>query len=416
MAPPKLTMRSASDLVPYARNARTHSEQKISMIAGSIREFGFRNPVLVDGDNGIIAGHARVQAALKLGLAKVPCVDCSDMSETQRRAYILADNRLALNAGWDQELLALELTDLSELDVDLEALGFSEIELNQALSDAGAQEGEDECPEIQDQTISERNDVWMLGRHRLMCGDSTSADDVKRLLDGVAPPLMVTDPPYGVEYDSTWRDRTGLTRSKQIAVGLVKNDDQADWGKAWQLFFGDVAYIWHASCDPSAHLSLLDAGFEIRSQIIWAKQGFVFGRGHYHWQHEPCWYAVRKGKAGGWVGDRAQATLWHIDNANLMKGGSRDDITSGHGTQKPVECMRRPILNNSSPGQAVYEPFSGSGTTIIAAETTGRSCYAMEISPAYVDMAVRRWQDFTGEQAMRQDDGASFDDCTLRAA
>jgi DNA modification methylase len=197
---------------------------------------------------------------------------------------------------------------------------------------------------------------------------------------------MITDPPYGVEYDSTWRDDTGLTRAKQRAVGLVTHDDRADWREAWPFFPGDVVYVWHASM--SGHIlaaGLSDSGFALRAQIIWAKQGFVFGRGHYHWQHETCWYAVRKGGSGHWSGDRKQTTLWQIDNANLMKGGARDDIVSGHSTQKPVECMRRPIENNSSPGQAVYEPFSGSGTTIIAAEQTGRSCHAIEIAPAYVD-------------------------------
>lgn len=400
---PEITMRSAGDLIPYARNARTHSEQQIAMIAGSIRDFGFRNPVLVDGDNGIIAGHARVSAALKLSLDKVPCIDCSDMSDTQRRAYILADNRLALNAGWDQEMLALELADLSEFDVDLEGLGFSEIELNQALSDAGTQEGEDECPEIQGQTISERNDVWMLGKHRLMCGDSTSADDVKRLLDGVAPHLMVTDPPYGVEFDPTWRKG-----SEERTYMAPENDKEALWRSAWELFNGDVAYIWHAS-KHSARLILLleELGFENRAQIIWNKMRFIIGRGHYCFNHEPCFYGVRAKKQASWQGAKNQPTVWDIQHQSS---------DTNHGAQKPVECMRRPILNNSSPGQAVYEPFSGSGTTVIAAETTGRACYAMEISPAYVDMAVRRWQEFTGEQAMRQDDGASFDDCTLRAA
>ena len=408
---PVIAMRAATDLIPYARNARTHSEQQVAMIAGSIREFGFRNPVLVDGDNGIIAGHARVQAALKLNLAKVPCIDCSDMSDTQRRAYILADNRLALNAGWDQELLALELTDLSEMDVDLEGLGFSEVELHKLLG-YETQEGEDEVPDIEVEVVSKLGEVWQLGPHRLMCGDATNAEHVAQLLADAKPHLMVTDQPYGVSYDPSWMVAASAegkihggtkTRGK---VGLIENDDRSDWGEVWSLFPGNIAYVWHASLLAGDLISSLeDLGFKARTQIIWAKDSFTIGRGDYHWQHETCLYSVKG--TGRWRGDRSQSSLWSIPKVLS---------DTGHSTQKPVECMRRPILNNSSPGQAVYEPFSGSGTTIIAAETTGRACYAMEISPAYVDMAVRRWQEFAGEQAMRQDDGSSFDDCTLRAA
>ena len=237
-----------------------------------------------------------------------------------------------------------------------------------------------------------------------MCGDSTDPGAVDAALNGVKPHLMVTDPPYGVEYDANWRNeafRQDGSPSDGRAIGKVANDDRADWREAWALFPGDVAYVWHAG--NMAHVvaeSLLASGLQIRSQIVWAKSQFVIGRGDYHPHHEPCWYAVRKGKTGHWAGDRKQSTLWQIPKPAKSE--------TGHSTQKPVECMKRPIENNSSPGQAVYEPFSGSGTTLIAAEMTGRSCHAIELNPAYVDVAVKRWQAFTGKDATLEADGRSF--------
>ena len=236
-------------------------------------------------------------------------------------------------------------------------------------------------------------DVWQLGNHRLICGDSTDKKTVDRLLDGAKPHLLVSDPPYGVNYDPSWRAKAGINKNK-AKMGKVSNDDRADWTPAWKLFSGDVAYVWHGGLHSSTvEASLKDAGFVIRSQIIWAKDRFALGRGDYHWRHEPAWYAVREGKNGHWASDRKQDTVWNIP--------ARDDGGHGHSTQKPVDCMKRPIENNSSVGQAVYEPFSGSGTTIIAAEMTGRHCYAIELNPVYVDIAVKRWEDFTGQKAVR---------------
>lgn len=393
---------SVADLIPYARNARTHSDEQVAQIAASIREFGFINPVLVDGDKGIIAGHGRVLAARKLGLTEVPTLEVSHLTDAQKRAYILADNKLALNAGWDSELLKLELGDLQTGGFDLDLTGFSSDELLALLADkTDGLTDPDDTPEVQDKVISKPGDTWLLGRHRLRCGDSTVATDVEALLQGVQPHLMVTDPPYGVEYDANWRNEADRANGKPYgarAVGKVENDSRADWREAWALFPGDVAYVWHAGRHASAVQQSLEAcGFEIRCQLIWAKPRFAISRGHYHWQHEPCWYAV-KGK-GHWQGDRSQTTLWTIPH---------NKSETGHSTQKPVECMRRPIENNSSPGQAVYEPFSGSGTTLIAAEMTGRVCYAMELSPAYVDVAVRRWQQFTGKPATLEETGQPF--------
>jgi len=399
--------RKVSSLIPYARNARTHSEEQVAKIAASIREWGWTTPVLVDEAGGIIAGHCRVLAARKLKITDVPVMVAAGWTEAQKRAYVLADNQLALNAGWDKDLLRVELGDLKLEGFDLGLVGFSELELGALLSDKT--EGltdPDEAQEAPQEPVSALGDVWLLGRNRLVCGDSTSPEAVDAALNGVKPHLMVTDPPYGVNYDPDWRNRTDRANGKPYggrAVGVVNNDDRADWREAWALFPGDVAYVWHAG--NMAHVvaeSLLAMGFCIRAQIIWSKSQFVIGRGHYHPHHEPCWYAVREKATGHWNGDRKQTTLWQIDKPRKSE--------TGHSTQKPVECMKRPIENNSSPGQAVYEPFSGSGTTIIAAEMTGRACHAIELNPAYVDVAVTRWQNFTGQAATLEATGKTFAD------
>lgn len=407
-APAHLEHLPIDGLIPYARNSRTHSPEQVTQIAASIREFGFTNPILIDADGGIIAGHGRVLAARQLGMATLPCLRLGHLSEAQKRAYIIADNKLALNAGWDETLLALELADLKAMDYDLGLTGFDLGEIDELIAGLDAtpegQTAADAVPEVRAEAISKPGDVWVLGRHRIMCGDSTSATDVATLLGGGMPHLMVTDPPYGVEYDADWRNhalRADGSPSNGRAIGTVENDDKADWREAWVLFPGEVAYVWHAG--NNSHVvadSLIACGFDLRAQVIWGKNQLVIGRGHYHQKHEPCWYAVKKGATGHWEGDRKQTTLWDIDKPRKSE--------TGHSTQKPIECMRRPIENNSKPGDGVYEPFSGSGTTIIAAEQTGRRCYAMELSPQYVDVAVRRWQQFTGKVATHADTGAPF--------
>ncbi len=396
---------AVSALVPYARNARTHSPEQVDQIAASIREWGWTVPVLIDETGGLIAGHGRVMAAKKLGLSDVPAMRAEGWSEAQKRAYVLADNKLALNAGWDNELLRVELDGLKELDFDLSLTGFADLELSTILADKT--EGltdPDETPEPPAKPVSVLGDVWLLGKHRIVCGSSTEVESVDKALNGVKPHLMVTDPPYGVEYDADWRNkamRADGSKDGGRAVGKVLNDDKADWREAWALFPGDVAYVWHAG--NMAHVvaeSLLACDLHIRAQVIWAKSQFVIGRGDYHPQHEPCWYAVRKGKTGHYDGGRKQSTLWQIDKPQKSE--------TGHSTQKPVECMKRPIENNSSAGQAVYEPFSGSGTTIIAAEMTSRCCHAIELNPAYVDVAIERWQNYTGHQATLEATGETF--------
>ena len=322
-----IEQRPLDSLIPYARNARTHSEDQVALIAGSIREFGWTNPILVDGANGVIAGHGRVLAARKLGLAFVPVIELAHLSDAQKKALVLADNKLAERAGWDSELLALEVADLAELGVDLGSLGFEAAEIDKLLRGDAPDPREEETPEPPAAPVSRLGDLWLLGRHRLLCGSSTSAADVARLLGDVRPHLMVSDPPYGVAYDPAWRNAAGLSTTKR--TGKVLNDDRADWREAWALFPGEVAYVWHGALHATTVAESLTAcGFAIRSQIIWAKERLVLSRGDYHWQHEPCWYAVREKGKGHWSGDRKQTTLWSIP--------SRDqDAATVHGTQKP---------------------------------------------------------------------------------
>jgi DNA modification methylase len=420
-----------ASLIPYARNTRTHSDEQIAKIMASMVEFGWTRPLLLDDTTGIVCGHGTTLGAMRLyeqgrqikapdgslipaGLG--PAINCSNWTEAQKRAYIIADNALAAEAGWDANLLKLELDDLTALDFNLDLLGFSSDNLASALGAGALGSGSDvkelltdpdAAPPVPANPVTVEGDVWLLGKHRLACGDATQAHVVEACLKGVTPMLMVTDPPYGVGYDPNWRtsarngDGSLLSTGDDRAVGEVTNDDRANWNEAYALFPGDVAYVWTA--DRTAHVvaqSLVDAGYEVRSQIIWRKNQFVVSRGHYHPQHEPCIYAVKKGGKGHWAGDRKQSTVWDIDKPHKSE--------TGHSTQKPVECMRRPMENNSSPGQAVYDPFLGSGTTIIAAEQIGRACYAVELQPGYCDVAILRWQDATAEVARLEATGQTF--------
>jgi DNA modification methylase len=410
LAPERIETWPLKRLKPYARNAKTHGDDQVAKIAASMAQFGWTVPVLVGGDGEVIAGHGRILAATHLGLTDAPVIVLDHLTEAQRRAYRIADNKLTELGAWDETLLAGELQELLAEDFDLSVVGFSDAELDALLAGegdaAGGNEGEDEVPETPVDPVSRPGDLWLLGPHRLLCGDSTVATDVERVLGGVFPLLMVSDPPYGVEYDPSWRNKAGAAATRR--TGKVLNDDRADWREAWALFPGDVAYVWHGALHAATVIASLEAaGFAIRSQIIWAKERLVLSRGDYHWMHEPCLYSVRKTGKAHWAGDRKQTTLWQIS--------SRDqDADTVHGTQKPVECMRRPILNNSSPGQAVYEPFMGSGTTLIAAETTGRVCLGVELNPAYVDVAVERWQRFTGKPAVLDGSGERFDEVRAR--
>lgn len=396
-------------LRPYARNPRTHSQDQVAQIAASIVEYGWTNPVLAASDGTVIAGHGRLEAARKLGLAAVPVLVLDHLTAAKRRAYVIADNKIALNAGWDDAMLSAELTALNVEGFDLALTGFDVGEIDRLLDglDDGtvADTGEDVAPKPPVDAITRPGDLWLLAKHRLLCGDSTLKADVEKLLAGARPHLMVTDPPYGVEYDIAWRNETGVNVNQSPRTGKVKNDDRADWRGAWALFPGEVAYVWHSSLHSRTVVESLEAcGFVVRSQIVWAKPNFAISRGDYHWQHEPCFYAVRKGGTGHWQGARDQSTVWNIGQ------GTEENAATVHGTQKPVECMRRPLINNSERGDSVYEPFAGSGTALVAAESIGRNCLAMEIDPRYCDVAVRRWETYTGGAASLYGDGRGFAD------
>lgn len=408
---PRLEIWEPARITPYDKNPRSIPEKAVAKVAGSLKAFGFQKPIVVDEQGVIIAGHVVYKAALQAGFARVPVL-ISNLDAKAARAYRLADNRTAQETDWLDALLKDELTALDDDGFDMAALGFDDRELQKLMSDDEELARAEETPEAPVNPVTVEGDVWILGNHRIICGDSTKSETVDKLLGSVKPHLMVTDPPYGVNYSAGWRNEAMPQKNNPKrwkdgagrATGAVLNDDKADWTEAYSLFPGDVAYIWHAG--NMAHVvaeSIERTGFDIRAQIIWAKHQLVIGRGHYHPQHEPCWYAVRKkqGATGHWAGDRTQTTLWKIDKPQKSE--------TGHSTQKPVECMRRPIINNSSPGQAVYEPFSGSGTTIIAAEMTGRHCYAIELNPAYVDVSVKRWEQFTGSKATLDGDGRTFE-------
>jgi DNA modification methylase len=409
-----------SRLIPRITNPRTHTAEQVAQVAASMKEFGWTNPILVGADNDVLAGHARLLAARQLGMTEVPVIPLGHLSEAQRRALVIADNQLAISgASWDEETLRLELLALREASFDLSLIGFDDQELARLLAEQDTPTtGEDDVPEPPETPVTIPGDLWLLEGHkrrlphRVLCGDATTKDAAMRLLAGQKPPfIMATDPPYGVDLEPEWREEVGLNpRTRQ--GGKVSNDDRVDWSAAYVLFPGDVAYVWHAGIHAAeVAVGLYSCEFQIRAQIIWRKQHFAISRGAYHWGHEPCWYAVRKGKTSHWRGDRTQSTVWEVANLNPF-GGSSDgeNPVTGHGTQKPVELMRRPILNHTQPGEGVYDPFLGSGSSLIAAESTGRVCYGIDIDPKYVDVAVLRWQQFSGRQAVLDSDGRTFEE------
>jgi DNA modification methylase len=400
-----LEYRRIADLVPYERKLRKH-DRDIGRMRASIREFGCRIPILIRR-NKIVDGHLRIKAAAKEGLTEVPVILCDDWTDDQVKAFRLMVNRSASWADFDLNLVALEIQELKGLDFDLDLTGFDRIEIDKFLFvDPKLAEL---APDPPAEPVTRPGDLWLLDSHRVLCGDATSPEATGRLLQSATPGLMVTDPSYGVKYDPTWRERAGLGRLRQ--TGSVPNDDRADWSQAYKLFPGNVGYVWHAGVHAAEVATGLEAaGFRIRAQIIWAKQHFALGRGDFHWQHEPAWYFVREGKPSNWCGDRKQSTLWEVANLNPFGGGTGEEPITGHGTQKPVELMRRPILNNSRRGDQVYDPFLGSGTTLIAAELTDRICYGLDIDPHYVDVIVTRWQKLTGKQATLDSDGRTFDE------
>jgi DNA modification methylase len=391
-------------------------------MVSSIKEFGFKIPILAKSDGGVVDGHLRLKAAQRLGIDEVPVILCDDWTEAQVKAFRLLVNRSANWAEWDEELLKLELRDLKAFDYNLALTGFDDTELEQLLRPAHSDEAENAVLEPPADPVTQPGDLWILGPHRLLCGNSTDPNDVKRILAGNEPTLLVTDPPYGIQLDSEWRDRAGLnghgaaepSYMKRRTEGhwntTISEDTRADWSEAFALVLTlQVAYVWHASKFTREVLDgLLKIGFIHHQQIIWDKGRTVLTRTHYWFQHEPCWY-VRK-KNAPWFGKAGEnSTIWFSPSPKFIMGGS-DEEKFDHPTQKPVSLMRRPILNHIRPGKSVYEPFSGSGTTLIAAETTGRYCLAIELDPRYVDVAVQRWQQLTGKTAVLDGSGATFEE------
>lgn len=383
-------------LKDHAKNPRQISKEQFQHLEALIAKFGLIDKPIVNKDWTIIGGHQRVKILKKM---KAKTVECWLPNEQLEQGDI---DRLCiglnLNQGaWDFDILA------NQWDaVELLEWGFTEEQLlgkTEHIESELDGEDDEQTAGRAEEAVTQTGDLYELGDHRLLCGDSTLPDDVTNLLAGAEPTLMVTDPPYGVNYDAGWRNRQ-LCKGKR-STGKVQNDDQADWSIAWSLFPGSVAYIWCASLFLSEVAKTLDScDFERKSLLIWKKQHFALSRGDYHWQHETCWYAVKKGQSHNWQGSRKECTIWEICNHSAF-GNKKDEEKTNHSTQKPIECMARPIRNNSAEGEGVYDPFVGSGTTIIACEKLNRKCYAMEIDPVYCDMTVRRWMKATGKTAKR---------------
>jgi len=393
---------SIDKLVPYARNARTHSDEQISQLAASIKEWGWTTPVLVDEQGSIIAGHGRTLAAQKLKMTEVPVMVAKGWSDAKKRAYVLADNKLAMNAGWDNEMLALELGEIGDLGFDLDLTGFTANEIA-ALMPEQIEPGltdPDDAPAVQENATTVPGDVWIMGKHRLLCGDSTSMDDLAKLTDGQLVDMWLTDPPYNVAYEG--KTKEALT---------IKNDEMGD--DQFRQFLRDaytaadtvmkpgaVFYIWHADSEGyNFRGAAQDAGWKVRQCLIWKKSSMVMGRQDYHWKHEPCLYGWKEGAGHLWAADRKQTTILEFEKPT--RNGE-------HPTMKPVALFEYQLLNNTKGGDQVLDSFGGSGTPLIAAEKNGRVARIMELDPKYCDVIVKRWQDFTGKIAVHAETGQPF--------
>jgi DNA modification methylase len=407
-------------LVFYARNPRKN-DAAVDRMCGSIREFGFKIPVLARSDGEVVDGHLRLKAARKLDITEVPVILCDEWTPAQVKAFRIMVNRSVTWAEWDEELLCLELQELNASDFDLELTGFNPKEIDDLLA-LPDEEKLNETPTVPAHPVSRSGDLWICGKHRIFCGDSTSADAVAQLLGDRKPKLMVTDPPYGIELDTEWRDRAGLNgcgpaeasymkqRTKGHTETTISGDTRADWSQAFELVPSiQIAYVWHASVFTREVLDgLIRIGFLYPQQIIWDKGRTVLTRTHYWYQHEPCWYVRKKNAA--WFGKAGEnSTVWASASPKFIMGGS-DEQKFDHPTQKPIELMRRPILNHTKRGELVYEPFLGSGTTLAAAEVTERVCCGMELDPKYIDVIVQRWETLSGNKATLDGDGRSFEE------
>ena len=394
-------IKKTNSLVPYESNSRTHSDEQVAQICASITEWGFTNPILVDPDGGVIAGHGRLQAAIILGLDEVPCITIDGLTEAQRKAYVLADNQLATNAGWDLDLLKMELQDLTAMEFDLSLLGFDGEFTSELLTEVPEGEtDEDAVPDVPKIPVTVEGDVWVMGNHRLMCGDSTSIDQLEKLCEGRLVDMWVTDPPYNVEY-------VGKTKDALTIQNDSMNDEQfrqflvdAYSGADAVMKAGAVFYIWHADSEGynfrgAAH----DIGWQVRQCLIWKKQTLVMGRQDYHWKHEPCLYGWKSGAGHLWATDRKQTTILEFD---------RPQRSGEHPTMKPVDLFEYQILNNTKGSDLVLDSFAGSGTTLIACEKNRRDARLMELDPKYCDVIVKRWEEYTGKKATLEATGEQF--------
>ena len=407
---PKIETRLVADLIPYAANSRTHSDAQVAQIAASIKEFGWTNPILIDGDNTIIAGHGRLLAARKLGMEEVPAIILDHLTKAQQRALVIADNQLALNAGWDIDMLKAEIEDLNLEGFDLGLLGFDDKFLD-GLLEPEPSEGltdEDAVPEVPEQPKTVLGDVWVLGNHRLMCGDSTSVTAFDQLMDGAKADMIFTDPPYGMSYGGGRAAGSTPKGALVKAHGMIMNDDlqgddlialvrDAIATSSAAMKGGGALYAcftWRTYAEFEAGLE--SCGHKVKACIVWDKKSIGLGNSHYRPQHEFILYC-----GGQWYGDKSQSDVWY-----MSRGATGEYV---HPTQKPVELVERALNNSSKAGDVVIDCFGGSGSTLIACEKTNRHARLMELDPKYCDVIIRRWQDFTGQKAVHAETGEAFD-------
>lgn len=385
----KTERRKVSDLTPYARNSRTHSDEQVAQIAASIKEWGFTTPILIDPDGGIIAGHGRLMAAQRLGLEDVPCIIAEGWTEAQKRAYVIADNKLALNAGWDDQMLAVEFGELKELDFDLSLTGFDLDEIGALFPDEPTEglTDEDAVPDAPEQPVTVEGDVWLLGRHRLMCGDGTSIDAVDRLMGGRKADMVFTDPPYGVnmQRSGSIKGDASMDEAEAIIAGAISVASVVSkQGASWYFWVGFRAYAF-TDTEVAKHR-------KVSNCIVWKKPSIGMGKGGYRFQHELCVFA-------GEVESRSVSDVWEFGR----------DTSALHPTMKPVELVCYGLNNSSKSGDEVLDLFGGSGSTLIACEKTARDCRMMELDPKYCDVIIKRWQDFTGQQATLEGTGQPYE-------
>jgi DNA modification methylase len=392
----EISLVDITKLVPCPKNNNIHSQEQIDRLAKLIEFQGFRNPIVVSNRSGfVVAGHGRIEAARKLKMDKLPVMYQDFESEAQEYAYLTSDNAIASWAELDLSMVNTEMLDFGP-DFDIDLLGIKDFVI-EPVEKFDPQSDEDAVPEVV-HPITRKGDLWLLGNHRLLCGDSTMIDDVEKLLNGQSPNTMITDPPYGVKYEAGWRaEAKGVKKTEREESSNLQNDDRSDWYDSYVLHKGNIAYVWHASFFTDVVMDgLKRAGFEIKAQIIWNKNVHALSRSDYQWKHEPCWYGIRKGANHNWLGDRKQKTVWDIQNVMFEKDGGGK---TSHPTQKPVALYVNSINNHTNSGEYIYEPFGGSGTSIIAAEKTSRRSLTIELDEKYCDVIIKRWEAYTGKKA-----------------